>query len=251
MFEPKTDQAKNLRRPESAFSSAIIFGAANGIGKAIEDTLSKQGTPLVLSVDRVPSFQRAGNRHWEGGTSHLRADITDPEQLKAITKGAPSASLDLAVFNAGIMREDDPQLTHQVNVQGTKNCFEAVSALLKQSAHAIFLSSDLITFPATERDSLPSAYVASKRAVAEFATSLAKSRPDLRILILLPGPVKTNLFLEGKPDELLNKIEDDVGILSPSEFTQMVFQEAIPQFAHRPSGAAVRIYKKSGVRWLE
>lgn len=250
MFEQKTDQTKNPHRPEHSFSSAIIFGAANGIGKAIEDTLFNQGTPLILSIDRASAFQRPGTRHWEGGTSYLRADITDPEQLTTITKGAPSASLDLAVFNAGIMREEDPELTHQVNVQGTKNCFEAVSALLKPGAHVIFLSSDLITVPATEANNLPKAYVASKRAVAEFAESLVKDRPDLRILTLLPGPVKTNLFLEGKSGDLLDTIEKTVGIFSPSEFTQMLFQEVIPQFASRPSGATVRMYKRSGVEWL-
>ena len=108
-----------------------------------------------------------------------------------------------------------------------------------------------ITFTETNDSNFPTAYVASKRAMAEFARLVARDRPDLRVLILLPGPVKTGLFLEGKSDQLLAKIEDAVGILSPSEFAQTVFQHVIPQFNSQPSGAAAKVYKRAGVEWVD
>lgn len=255
MFEQKTDQTQTPRRPECVFSSGIIFGGANGIGKSIEEWLIQQGTPFVVSIDRDPSFQRSELPHSETGTARLLADITSPEQLKTVLRGARPASLELAVFSAGILREAEPELTRSVNVEGTKNCFAAVSPLLKPGALALFISSDLITFPVSKDSDLPTAYVASKRAMAEFAQSVARDRPDLRVLILLPGPVRTGLFLEGKPNEVLAQIEDRVGILSPSEFAQIVFRDVIPQLASQPSGFAAKIYKKkhdrSEVEWLD
>lgn len=108
-----------------------------------------------------------------------------------------------------------------------------------------------ITFTETNDSNFPTAYVASKLAMAEFARLVARDRPDLRVLIVLPGPVKTGLFLGGKSDQLLAKIEDAVGILSPSEFAQTVFQHVIPQFNSQPSGAAAKVYKRAGVEWVD
>jgi 3-oxoacyl-[acyl-carrier protein] reductase len=251
MFEKKTDANQAGRFPDLAFSSGVIFGAAHGIGKAIQEALLRQKIPLLLSIDRDSSFTDLGVTNSESGTYRLRADITDIHALRKAVQGIRSASLEIAVFSAGIQKDEDPALTHAVNVDGIKNCFEVAAPLLKPGALAIFLSSDLITFSAPENGQALSPYVASKRAVAEFAESIAATRPDIRVLILLPGPVETKLFLEGKSEELLAKIEEEVGILSSAECAHLVLQEIVPQFATRPSGSAVRVYKKSGVEWLE
>ena len=250
MFEPKKDKSQEVQSREQSFSSGVIFGAANGIGRAIGELLLAQKIPLLLSIDRDPSFSGHEVTDPESGSHQIKSDITDMEQLQRALQGIRPASLDLAVFSAGIQNDSNPALTYAVNVEGIQNCFAVVAPLLKRGALTVFLSSDLITFPTTGGDQPYSPYVESKRAVAKFATAVSQAYPDLRVLILLPGPVKTKLFLEGKSEELLSTIEAEVGILSSTEFTRMVFQDVIPQFVSKPSGSAVRMYKKSGIEWL-
>jgi NAD(P)-dependent dehydrogenase (short-subunit alcohol dehydrogenase family) len=70
--------------------TAIVTGAARGIGKAIADRLAQEGHD-VLRVDLAP------------GDGILQADVTKPEDRARIVKAA--GSVDVLVNNAGITRD--------------------------------------------------------------------------------------------------------------------------------------------------
>jgi len=246
MFQSKNDKKPSVGRPAQSFSSAIVFGAAHGIGKAIEESLFQEKASVLISIDRDSSFKDESVINPEGGRYRLFSDITDLDTLRQVTRGISNRSLELAVFNAGIQQNDDRARTFAVNVEGTKNCFTVSEPLLKPQATVVFLSSDLITMQGQD-----SVYVESKRAVAEFAEEVAREYPGLRVLILLPGPVKTALFERGKSEELLSRIEHDCGIFSPEEFTRMLFEEVLPEFSAKQSGSMVRMYKRAGFEWVE
>lgn len=233
------------RDPVVAFDSAVIFGAANGIGQGIAEYLRSR-TRLVVAVDRDSSFSDSGVTQVEQGDYRLRADVTSSQQLVGACSGLRKGTIGFACFCVGILDDSKPEQTMQVNVEGTKNCFDAVAPYLKPGALAVFLSSDLITFQNPENPT----YVRSKRLVADYANEIARTRPDLRVLTLLPGPVDTMLFRNGKSAEDLAEIAAGPGILSPTEFARMLFEEVLPKASDSPSGAAVKMYKNTGIDWL-
>lgn len=231
--------------PTFEYWASVIFGAAHGIGQSISAYLSSR-SPLVLAIDRDPSFSSISVINPDKVTHNLRADVTEPKQLATAVSGLRHQSLELAFFCAGIQDDSQPERTHAVNVQGTINCFDAVVPYMKPGALLVFLSSDRITFEAPNS----SPYVTSKRAIADFANDLAQRRPDLKVLTLLPGPVDTALFRLGKSAEMIERIEAGPGILSPIDFTRMLFEGVITQANSHSTGAAVRMYKRTGVEWM-
>lgn len=256
-MEQGAKQRQGPLAPQPSFSSAVIFGAAHGIGRAVEQELIDQKASLLVAIDRDQTFLAEKISNPASGHYQLSSDIRNSDQLRRVLQGVTPKAIDLVIFNAGIQNDADPDLTHAINVEGTKNCFYAVKELLSPRAVAVFVSSDMITFPVSSEDTSGSPYVESKREVADFAHEVAKEHPELRVLILLPGPVRTKLFLEGKSEERIQDIERDVGILSPEEFAEMLFQKILPDFASRSSkvsscgpGAMVRMYKNTGVEWL-
>lgn len=224
---------------------SVVFGAAHGIGQSVSTHLSGQ-SKLLLSIDRDPSFSLVQMADPDKGAHKLCADITEPQQIAASLSGLRTGCVDLVLFSAGIQDDSQPELTDRVNLQGTKNCYDAVTPFLKPGALLVFLSSDRITFEFPSA----SAYVRSKRAIADFANDLAQKRRDLKILTLLPGPVDTALFRRGKSAEMISEIEDGPGILTPFEFAEMLFKSVLPKANVYPSGAAVRMYKRTGVEWI-
>ena len=140
---------------------------------------------------------------------------------------------------SGKVEEEEWERVHNINARGTKNSFSAFQDLLTDNATVVFLSSDLINDP---NPSVP-AYVSSKKAIAEFAAEQAKMCPNIRVLTLLPGPVDTPLFRYGKSEDTIERISENVGILSPKEFAEILALDILPNADKYPSGSQIIIYK--------
>jgi short-subunit dehydrogenase len=87
-------------------STALITGAAGGLGAAITRALADEGATLVLSDLPGDALEARGRELADGGTEvHLvPCDLRDPEQRDSLVErvDAAAAPLDILVNNAGL-----------------------------------------------------------------------------------------------------------------------------------------------------
>lgn len=213
----------------------LVTGGASGIGQAIAEG-AKQLGGVVIVVDMV------------GGDNIIVGDITDVNSLEMIAKNLSDSNgkIDYLILSAGVMQkqsgkveEEEWERVRNINASGTENSFTAFHPLLTDNATVVFLSSDLINDP---HPSVP-AYASSKKAIAEFAAEQTKTHSNIRILTLLPGPVDTPLFRYGKSEDTIKRISENVGILSPKEFAEIVELDLLPNVDKYPSGSQIVIYR--------
>ena len=88
--------------------TALVTGASGGIGRAIAETLHKQGATVVLSGTRRDALEtlaaELGSR-----TQVVACDLSDPtavDGLIAAAEAASGTSIDILVNNAGITRDN-------------------------------------------------------------------------------------------------------------------------------------------------
>jgi 3-oxoacyl-[acyl-carrier protein] reductase len=120
--------------------------------------------------------------------------------------------LDILVNNAGILvtkpilnvTEEDFDRMFAVNVKGTFFACQLAAKHMQENGRIINFSTSVIggMFPAY------SAYAGTKGAVEQFTRQLAKEFGPRGITInaVAPGPVNTELFTQGKSEELIQSI---------------------------------------------
>jgi len=123
---------------------------------------------------------------------------------------AEFGGVDVVVNTAGIMllsplaelSLDDLDRMHRVNVRGTFVVSQLAVRRLRQGGALINFSSSVVKL------ALPtySAYVASKAAVDGITRILAQEvrGRDITVNAVAPGPTATPLFLDGKPQEVID-----------------------------------------------
>ena len=117
---------------------AIVTGAAQGIGRAIAETLAQAGADIVVadldpsrSQETVKAIEALGRK-----VLNVKVNVADANDAKAMAEQVMKAwgKIDILVNNAGItrdglllrMKEEDWNLVLQVNLNGTFNCTKAV-----------------------------------------------------------------------------------------------------------------------------
>jgi 3-oxoacyl-[acyl-carrier protein] reductase len=117
---------------------AIVTGAAQGIGRAIAETLAVAGADIVVadldparSKDTVAAVEKAGRK-----ALNVKVNVADAADAKAMAEHVFKewGKIDILVNNAGItrdglllrMKEEDWNLVLQVNLNGTFHCIKAV-----------------------------------------------------------------------------------------------------------------------------
>lgn len=187
--------------------SAIVTGAAKGIGKAISTTLAQQGARVAM-IDRdesslteaVQEIQQAGGKV----SSHI-CDITNQQEVaRTFEVIAQKQALNILINNAGIAHignvettpEEDFDKVYQVNVKGTYNCLQAGVAQMKKSGGGVIINIASIAAVVGLNDRF--AYSASKGAVLSMTYSVAKDylAHNIRCNSISPGRVHTP-FVDG------------------------------------------------------
>lgn len=185
--------------------TAIITGSTRGIGKAIALLLAKHGVNIVLnSRSRPEDLQSLMGKikAMESGVIYIRADITKPKEVESLFNQTLDTfgRVDILVNNAGIHHpknffeltfEDWEKVLH-TNVIGTFLCSQqAAKIMLKQKSGRII---NIASVRALRHVGRPGNidYSASKAAVANFSTTLAKLlAPDIQVNAVAPGPTDT------------------------------------------------------------
>ncbi|AIQ32786.1 MULTISPECIES: SDR family oxidoreductase [unclassified Paenibacillus] len=197
---------------------AIVTGSSRGIGRSVAERLAEQGASVIINyssspaqADDVVTAIRAG-----GGTAAaLQADISKPAQIEQLFKETKAlyGKIDIVVNNAGIMMNSligeatEEQFDKQfaINVKGTYFSCQQAFYHLEQGGRIINFSTSVNgqMFPAY------SIYAGTKGAVEQFTRQLAKEFGSKGITInaVAPGPVATELFLEGKSEAVLEGLK--------------------------------------------
>lgn len=206
------------RQTASAINKvAIVTGASRGIGAAIAARLARDGFAVVVNYAGsqasaealVSQIEAAGGR-----ALAFRADVADPAAVARMFEAAEAAfgGVDVLVNNAGIMKlakladSDDALFDSQiaVNLKGTFNALREAARRLRNGGRIVNFSTSVVGL----RLETYGVYVATKAAVEAMTPVLAKELRGRAITVnaVAPGPTATDLFLDGKSPELVERM---------------------------------------------
>jgi 3-oxoacyl-[acyl-carrier protein] reductase len=196
---------------------AIVTGASRGIGAAVAERLARDGFTVVVNYSGNHAAAEALVRkiEAEGGRAlSAKADVGDPQAVRGLFDAAEAAfgGIDVLVNNAGIMKlatladTDDALFDSQVavNLKGTFNALREASRRLRKGGRIVNFSTSVVGL----RLETYGVYVATKAAVEAMTPVLAKELRGRSIAVnaIAPGPTATDLFLNGKSPELIDRM---------------------------------------------
>lgn len=196
---------------------AIVTGASGGIGAAVSERLARDGFAVVINYagNEAPAQALAKKIQVEGGSALVaQADISDSSAVRGMFDAAETAfgGIDVLINNAGIMQlatigdSDDTlfQRTIDVNLRGTFNTLREATKRLNDGGRIVNFSSSVTTL----LQPTYGVYAATKGAVEAMTSILAKELRGRNITVnaIAPGPTATKLFLNGKPQEVIDRL---------------------------------------------
>jgi 3-oxoacyl-[acyl-carrier protein] reductase len=179
--------------------TAIVTGAATGIGAATARLLAERGA-RVLAVGLQPERLRETVAAIDGAEA-FDADVSDPAQIDAVAAGAQAAfgGADILVNNAAVYplgpwHEADAaewDAVYATNVRGYFLLAKAVRPQMLARGGGAIVNVASVTFYWGE--ALLASYVASKGAVIGFTRALAREAgPEgIRVNAVAPGAFPT------------------------------------------------------------
>lgn len=206
------------------FKVAIVTGASRGIGAAVAERLAKDGfcVGVNYSGDAAQAEALVAKIRQAGGqASAIRADVSDSGAVRNMFDVAEKAygGVDVLVNNAGIMQlatiaeADDAFFDRHiaVNLKGVFNGLREAARRLRAGGRIINFSSSVVGL----YQPTYAVYAATKAGVEAMTHVLSKELRGRNITVnaVAPGPTATDLFLKGKPQEVV----DHLARLAPLE----------------------------------
>jgi 3-oxoacyl-[acyl-carrier protein] reductase len=196
---------------------AIVTGASRGIGAAIAQRLARDGLNVIVNYAGNAGAAEALAREIEqagGRAITAQADVSDPAAVAQMFDAAEAAygGVDVLVNNAGIMKlatlaeTDDALFDSQIaiNLKGSFNTLREAARRLRNGGRIINLSSSVVGL----YQPTYAAYAATKAGVEAMTQVLTKELRGRNITVnaVAPGPTATQLFLDGKPQEVVDRL---------------------------------------------
>jgi len=196
---------------------AIVTGASRGIGAAIAERLSKDGFTVVVNyAGGARAAEELAAKLVAGGGHALaaQADVSDSAAVARMFDKTEAAfgGVDVLVNNAGIMKlatlaDGDDELlddTIAINLKGSINTLREAARRLRSGGRIINLSSSVVGL----YQPTYGVYAATKAGVEALTHVLAKELRGRNITVnaVAPGPTATALFLDGKPQEVVEHL---------------------------------------------
>lgn len=209
----------------SVRGTAIVTGAASGIGKAIAQRLARAGASVwVFDLNASAAEAAASLIRDQGGTARWQGcDVSDLASVEAAVEAVlgESPAIDILVNSAGISHvgtiettaDDDFDRLFRVNVAGTYHAMRAVVPTMKNQRKGTILN--LASVAATVGLSERFAYSMTKGAVVSMTLSVAKDyvKHGIRCNCISPGRVHTPFVdsllrtnYPGQEAEMLDKL---------------------------------------------
>jgi NADP-dependent 3-hydroxy acid dehydrogenase YdfG len=180
-----------------------ITGASSGIGEATATLLAERGAKVVAGARRIDRLQKlAAAISAKGGEIRVRAvDVTKRADVEAFIAFAKSefGAVDVLVNNAGIMplslmaqlKTDEWDRMIDVNIRGVLNGIAAVLPDMKTRGSGQIVN--VASVAAHGVAPTGAVYCATKYAVWAISDGLRQENPELRVTIVSPGVVATEL----------------------------------------------------------
>ncbi len=216
--------ATNRKTATTTLKVAIVTGASGGIGTAVAERLARDGFAVVVNHTNSVSAAQAivGTVEAAGGRAMVvQADVSDAAEVARMFDAAEAAygGVDVLVNVAGIMQlatfaeTTDAMFdrTVAVNLKGTFNTLREAARRMRDGGRIVNVSSSVTTL----LQPTYGVYAATKAAVEVMTSILTKELRGRHITVnaIAPGPTATKLFLDGKPQEMI----DQLSKLSPLE----------------------------------
>ncbi len=203
-------------RPSAMFSlagqTAIVTGAAMGIGEAIAKRLAEAGaTVAVTDLDLVRSQKLAGVLAHDSFAVEI--DVRDPESVKRAVSQVleRTGRIDILVNNAGIagpaafvweQTDEDWQRNIAVNLTGVFNCCRAVVPHMRSRSYGRIVN--VASIAGKEGNPRMAPYSATKAGVIAFTKSLGKELATEGICVnaISPAVVRTQILEQLTPEQV-------------------------------------------------
>ncbi|KWE44734.1 3-ketoacyl-ACP reductase [Burkholderia ubonensis] len=191
---------------------AIVTGASRGIGATIARRLARDGFAVAINYasGSADAHALAAELAQDGGRAvAVRGDVSKADDVRRLYDAVEQqlGKVDVLVNNAGILKtaplaetsDETFERTFAINVGGVFNMLREAAARMNDGGRIVNLSSTTLAL------NLPgyAIYNGTKAAVEAFTRVFAKELRGRRITVncVAPGPVATELFLNGKTDE--------------------------------------------------
>jgi 3-oxoacyl-[acyl-carrier protein] reductase len=197
--------------------TAIVTGASRGIGAAVAQRLAADGFAVIVNYAgkleeaeaKVAEIRRSG-----GIARAVRADVSDSAAVRAMFDQAEAdyGGVDVLVNNAGIMQlasiaeADDAFFDRHIaiNLKGVFNGMREAARRLRSGGRIISFSSSVVGL----YQPTYGVYAATKGGVEAMTHVLANEMRgrNITVNVVAPGPTGTDLFLNGKSPELIERL---------------------------------------------
>ena len=187
--------------------TALITGASRGLGLALARSLATDGWRLILTARGADALKPVAD---ELGALALAGDVADPAHRERLALAVrDGGGLDLLVNNAsGLGAVPLPPLAgypldtfeelFRVNVLAPLALVQAALPWLRERHGAIVnISSDA----AVEAYEGWGGYGSSKAAFEQLSAVLAAEQPGIRVLVVDPGDMRTEMHQDAFPGE--------------------------------------------------
>src|SRR5437870_12651281 len=202
----------------SLTKSAIVTGASGGIGRVVAKRLASDGLAITVHYSGKPTKAEAvvAEINNAGGKAMaVQADVAIAADVERLFKESMDAlgRPDVVVHCAGIMplftiASGDVTAFDKViatNLRGTFLVFAQAAQHVLDGGRIMAFSSSVLakSFPTY------GAYIASKAGVEGLVRVLANELRGRNITVnaVAPGQVRTDLFLKGKSDALIDELK--------------------------------------------
>jgi 3-oxoacyl-[acyl-carrier protein] reductase len=195
---------------------AIVTGSSRGIGSILVKDLAKEGCKVVVNYSGSETAAKSvvDEITTSGGTAiAVKANVASSSDMTTLFDTAINqyGKVDILVNNAGIniyklvkdTTEEDFDRIFDINVKGVFLGLKEASTRLQENGRIINFSSSVT------RLMLPyGVYSATKAAVEQLTRVFAKEVGVRGITVnsISPGPTNTDLFLEGKTEETIQRL---------------------------------------------
>lgn len=186
---------------------ALVTGGSAGIGRATALAFARKGAKVVVASRRTKESEETVRLIKEAGSEGIfvQTDVTKAPEVENLVRQTVAAfgRLDYAFNNAGTegvlkpcieQTEEEYDLTIDTNIKGVWLSMKyEIPQMLKQGGGAIVNTSSLLGLRGMSNVAI---YCASKHGVIGLtkATALEHARDGIRINVVCPGAVETDMI---------------------------------------------------------